>query len=126
MRKILQFLPANRVAAIAGVLVAIATILTTFVTDANLTGTKAGDAAIGAAAILGSLATVLGIVWKFLEGAQNYDSLLLAGVPKVSSPPVVAPGKDLTDAPLGATDGDADAEVNVGAVVNITEPPPEV
>jgi hypothetical protein len=127
--KIRTALPANRIAAIVAVLIGLGTIITTFVADSGLAGTKVGDAVVAGVGLLGSLVLILKTVDKFLEGAQNWDSLMVAGVPKVSNAPVAAlpsPQGDLTDAPLGATDGDAEAPTNIGAVINVVEPDPEV
>lgn len=144
--KIRAALPANRIAAIVAVLIGIGTIITTFVADSGLAGTKTGDAIVAGVGLLGSLVLILKTVDKFLEGAQNWDSLMVAGVPKGGSADAVGvvnnagdapveqptqeftlpaenPVGDLDNSVLGVNDGDADALVDTGAVVTVVETP---
>lgn len=131
--KIRKALPANRVAAIIAVLTGLGTIVTTFVADSGLSGSKVGDAIVAGVGLLGGLILILKTVDKFLEGAQNWDSLMVAGQPKGGTPDAVAVANandaatpavgDLSDATLGLTEGDASAPSDIGAVVTVTETP---
>lgn len=136
--KLRAALPANRIAAIIAVLIGVGTIVTTFVADSGLAGTKTGDAIVAGVGLLGSLVLILKTIDKFLEGAQNWDSLMVAGVPKGGTPDAVAnavvsddagvagvapvdPSGDLSDAGLGATDGDLSEPVRPGLIADVPE-----
>lgn len=75
-------MPANRIATLTAVLGAIGAFL------ATLLGAFENEYVRGAVAVA---ALGLGgvVVWKFLEGSQNFDALQIAGVPKNTQ--VVAP-----------------------------------
>jgi len=86
--KLREWFPANRVAALAGFVASIAAALAALQTS-FVPGTPPAEAIAKAVAFLGSVAGGLTIVWKFLDGAQNSESLLTVGVPKVKGVTVV-------------------------------------
>lgn len=66
--------PANRVAAIGGIVTSIVTALVTL--QANFPAGSPGHEIIAKAVIvLGAILAILGIVVKFLEGSQRWDEL---------------------------------------------------
>lgn len=105
MSKLRELLPANRVAALIGVLTSIGVFLTTLLTS-FVPGSPGAEAIGKAIVMLGSVIAVLRIVDKFLEGAQNFDSLMLAGVPKVKGVSSTAPVVDELPPGIGDTDLD--------------------
>jgi hypothetical protein len=80
--KLRDMLPANRIAALSGVIVSIGAFLVTLQTS-FAPGSPTGELIAKGVVMLGSVLAVLKIIDKFLDGAQNYDSLMHAGVPKV-------------------------------------------
>jgi hypothetical protein len=99
---------ANRVAALTGIVLAVIAFLTTL-QSSFIPGSPAGEAIAKALVMLTSVLTVLRIVDKFLDGSQNWDSLLMAGVPKVTG--VAAPDKgNQLGGGVDEFDADLDAE----------------
>jgi hypothetical protein len=94
--KLKELFPANRIAAITGFLTSILAALVALKTS-FLPGSPGEEAIAKAIVITGSLLAAWKIVDKFLEGAQNWDSLLLSGQPKNS-------GGSLVNAQATATD----------------------
>jgi hypothetical protein len=88
MKKIKQVFTPNRIAAISGILAAIAAFVTTLETNL-VPGSPATEAIAKGSVMLSAVAAVWGIIVKFMEGSQNWDSLSEAGVPKASGMTVV-------------------------------------
>lgn len=80
--KLRDMLPANRIAALSGVVVSIIAFLVTMQTS-FAPGSPTGELIAKGAVMLGSVLAVLKIIDKFLDGAQNWDTLMHAGIPKV-------------------------------------------
>lgn len=78
----------NRVALISGILLAAAAFVATLQTSL-VAGSPGAEAAAKAAGVIASIITVWRLLEKFLDGSQNWDSLMVAGVPK--TPGVSAP-----------------------------------
>jgi hypothetical protein len=85
--KLREVLPANRVAFILGLVGVVTTALVTFQTSL-VPGSPAEESIGKALIILASVYKGITLVEKFLDGSQNMDSLIVAGVPK--EPGVVA------------------------------------
>lgn len=120
MDKLRELLPANRVAAIVGVLLAI----TAFVADlqTSLVPGSSGAEAIGKSLIaIAAIIKVLRIVEKFMDGSQNWDTLLLSGQPKGGSGLVSAEAN--IDAPATTPDADP-ATANEWELYGTGEAPP--
>jgi hypothetical protein len=96
IQKLRELLPANRVAVLVGVLLAVAA----FVADLNtsLVPGSPGAEAIGKALIaIAAIVKALRLFEKFMEGSQNWDSLLVSGAPKNASVVTVNNGDDTAD-----------------------------
>ena len=76
LERIKLLLPANRVAALGGIVLSVVAFLTTIQTSL-VPGSPAAEAVAKAAVLLGAIAGVLAFVVKFLEGSQRYDQLIL-------------------------------------------------
>lgn len=81
MDKLRELLPANRVATIVGVVLAFVTFLTTIQTS-FIPGSPGAEAIAKGIVLLGTVISALRLLEKFLEGSQNWDSLLISGQPK--------------------------------------------
>lgn len=86
--KLRELLPANRVAFFTGLLGSVVVAVTAFQTDfvssaaANEpTGVAIAEGTGKAIVILGVIVKGINLVEKFLEGSQNWDSLLMSGTP---------------------------------------------
>lgn len=128
--KIREVLPANRVAAIVGFLTLVGAGLVTLQTS-FVPGTSGAEAIGKAIVILGVLVKAGQIVTKFLEGSQNIDSLLIAGVPKAPGVTVVQNATIEADPepedPEGVIpeDGEADPAFKRAAEADAGAPEPE-
>lgn len=97
--KLRDLLPANRVALLLGLLGSVAAFITSLQTNL-VAGSPAAEALGKAAGAVASIVMALKLVDKFLDGAQNFDTLLLSGAPKVSGvtvPPPNAAADDTVD-----------------------------
>lgn len=99
MTKLRELLPANRLVALIGLLTAIGVVIASFQTSL-VPGSPAAEALAKAAGVVAGIVTVLGIVLKFMDGSQNWDSLMLSGAPKVTGVTVVA-NSTVTDTDTG-------------------------
>lgn len=79
--KIREAFPANRVAFYLGILGAAGVALTTFQTSL-VPGSPPAEAIAKAVVLLATVYKFGTMIEKFLEGSQNFDSLVIAGVPK--------------------------------------------
>jgi hypothetical protein len=100
MTKLKEWLPANRVVALIGMFTAIGVVIASFQTSL-VPGSPAAEALGKAAGVVAGVVTMLGIVYKFMDGSQNWDSLMLSGAPKVKGVTVVA-NTTATDMDTGA------------------------
>ena len=87
-----KILTPNRIALISGILLAIAGFIATLQTSL-VPGSTGAEAAAKAAGIIATVLTVWRLLETFLKGSQNWDSLMVAGVPKETG--VTAPTKAL-------------------------------
>lgn len=94
LTKIKSIFTVNRLVALAAfigsVVAALAALKTNFAP-----GSPADEAIAKAIAFLGSVVAGIAVVLKFMSGSQNWDSLQVAGVPKVPGATVVH-GDDIT------------------------------
>lgn len=81
MSKFLNAFPPNRIFALIGFIAAIAGALASLQTN-FAPGSPAAEAISKAIAFLASVGAALAIIIKVLDGFQNWDSLMEAGVPK--------------------------------------------
>lgn len=93
MSKFNELLPPNRIAIISGVLLSIAAFVASLETS-FAPGSPSAEAIAKAGAVIASILTVWRLVEKFLDGAQNWDSLMVAGVPKVRGVSAPVQGND--------------------------------
>jgi hypothetical protein len=96
--KLRETFSANRMAALLGLVLAASAFLATL-QSSFIPGSPAAEAIGKAIVMLGSVAMAIKVLDKFLDGSQNWDSLMVAGVPKnaqVVAPPN-APGIESLD-----------------------------
>lgn len=93
MSKFNELLPPNRIAIISGILLSIAAFVASLQTS-FVPGSPSAEALAKAGAVIASILTVWRLVEKFLDGAQNWDSLMVAGVPKVRGVSAPVQGND--------------------------------
>jgi hypothetical protein len=105
MDKLREVFSPNRVALISGILLAAAAFVATLQTSL-VAGSPGAEAVAKAAGVIASILTVWRLLEKFLDGAQNWDSLMVAGVPKVRGVSAPVQGNDDDDVLA-----DEDAEV---------------
>jgi hypothetical protein len=96
--KLKEIFTPNRVFALLGLIASVTTALVTFETSLA-PGSPGAEAVAKAIVILGSLATFLGIVYKFMDGSQKMDQILHEeSMKSVNQPAFMAPPAPLTDA----------------------------
>src|SRR4051794_35601289 len=93
MDKLREVFSPNRVALISGILLAAAAFVATLQTSL-VAGSPGAEAVAKAAGVIASILTVWRLLEKFLDGAQNWDSLMVAGVPKVKGVSAPVQGND--------------------------------
>lgn len=102
MSSIRNLLRPNRVAFVVGLIGAILTALVTFQTSL-VPGSPGEEAIAKGVIILAAVYKGITLVEKFLDGSQNWDSLLVSGLPKNAQVGTVVVNKS-HDFPLGNTD----------------------
>lgn len=88
MSKLRELLPANRVALYLGLLGAVAAFIASVQTS-FIPGSPPAEALSKAAGAVASIVMALKLIDRFLDGAQNWDSIQATGAPKVPGVTVV-------------------------------------